>query len=194
MQQIGAAEPLLVWDTMLEWGDKLHLTAARSMAHIGALVIDDIHGRLAHTFRVGYCGPVTAAHFEAFCRLAWVWLRSRRGNVLVVEELADVTAPGKAPAAWGEIVRKNRRAGGRVYALTQRPAESDKTIVGNAAVLHAGRMNTARDRKWMAECLDVPAGEVAKLKDLDYIERDMRTHELRRGVIRFAAKTRTSPH
>ncbi len=73
-----------------------------------------------------------------------------------------------------------------MYALTQRPAESDKTILGNCALIHCGRMNTQRDRKYMAECLDVPIADVAALRDLEHLERDMRTHELRRGVVRFS--------
>jgi hypothetical protein len=104
-----------------------------------ALVVADL--RAPGAFRVGYIGAVTPKHFQIFCKLAWVWLRAAAG-VLVVEELSDVTNPAKAPPAWGAICRKHRHAlGSTVYALTQRPAESDKTILGNAELIHAGRMN-----------------------------------------------------
>lgn len=176
---------MLVWDITGEWSSRLNLVPVRSIAELGELVIADVRGTRAQTFRVGYIGPLTEKHFDAFCRLAWVWIRSRRGNVLVVDELSDVTSPGKAPAAWGEIVRKNRFRGGVVYALTQRPAESDKTILGNCALIHCGRMNTRRDRAYMADCLDVPLEDVTALQDLEYLERDMRTHLVRRGRVQF---------
>lgn len=189
LRQIPAGAPVLVWDCTTEWGGRLNLIVCRSAQHLAELIIADMRGELTYPFRVGCSWPVTAEHFEAFCKLAWVWIRSRRGNHLVIEELADVTSPAKAPAAWGEICRKNRYRGGRVFALTQRPAESDKTILGNCAVIHCGRMNTARDRRYMAECLDVPLEDVTGLQDLEYIERDMRTHAVRRGVVQFTRQT-----
>jgi hypothetical protein len=155
----------------------------RTIAQLGALIVRDIDR--PGPFRYGYVGPVTAGHFTTFCQLAWAWMRAAPAGVLVVEELADVTTPGKAPAGWGEIARKHRHANGRVYALTQRPAESDKTIVGCAAVLHTGFMNTARDRKYMADCLDIPLAEVTNLARLHWVERNMRTRELTRGAVTF---------
>ncbi len=146
-------------------------------------MLADIRGEHVGVMRVAYVGPVDAEHFETFCRLAWVWIRVRRGNHLVVEELSDVTSPGKAPRSWGEICRKNRYEGGRVFAITQRPAESDKTILGNVALIHCGRMNTGRDRRYMAEILDVDLQDLEQLQDLDYIHRDMRTHEVKRGRV-----------
>jgi hypothetical protein len=109
--------------------------------------------------------------FDAFCRLAWVWVRVAPG-VLVIEELADVTSPGKAPPAWGEIVRKGLRYGPHIYALTQRPAESDKTVIGNASVIHCHRMARSMDRAYMARELDIAQDQLDALKPLDFIERD----------------------
>ncbi len=187
IRAIPARAPLLAWDATGEISQRLVLYPTRSFQELSESIISDIRGGRPCPMRVGYVGPVTPEHFEAFCKLAWVWIRSRRGNTLLVDELADVTSPGKAPAAWGEICRKNRFRGGIVYALTQRPAESDKTILGNCALIHCGRQNTTRDRKYVAEVLDVPVEEVKALQDLQYIERDMRTHQLRRGVVQFTA-------
>jgi len=183
MQQCGHAPRLLVWDTMGEWSQKLRLTRVRSIAELHKLIIADLRAP-ASSFRVGYCGPITKEHFEAFCKLAWVWLRAAIGT-LVVEELSDVTSPGKAPPAWGDIVRKHGHTGAHVYALTQRPAESDKTIIGNAAVIHGGLQSFESDRRYMARCLDVPVAQVAQLAQLQFIERDMRTRELRTGTVNF---------
>jgi hypothetical protein len=122
--------------------------------------------------------------FDAFCRLAWVWIRAARG-ALVIEELASVTTPGKAPPAWGDIVRAGLRYGPSLYALTQRPSESDKTVMGNATVIHSHAMARANDRRYMAAELDTDPAELAKLRPLEWVERDRRTGELRRGKVRF---------
>lgn len=182
IQQCGAAPRLLVWDTMGEWSERLRLKRAGSIADLHRLIVADLPRGAG--FRVGYTGPITREHFEAFCRLAWVWLRAHVG-VLVIEELSDVTTPGKAPAAWGEIVRKGRHVGATVYALTQNPAESDKTIANNAAVLHCGMLAFHRAREYMAHFLDVPLQDVAGLQQLEWIERDMRSRELRTGRVTF---------
>jgi hypothetical protein len=154
---------------------------------LAQLVVADLHGagETPGPLRVSYVGPVDERHFELFCGLAWVWLRGPNGanNTLVVEELSDVTSPGKAPRSWGAIARKDRYEGGYVIAITQRPAESDKTILGNCALIHCGRMNTHRDRKYMAEILDVGVDQVEALQDLEYLHRDMRTHQVTRGRV-----------
>lgn len=184
MQQIAAPDPLLVWDSADEWWRKMDLAPVRSLDMLRQLIIGRLQGNL-ESFRVAYTGPVSAKHFAVFCGLAWVWLRAT-GGVLVVEELADVTSPGKAPRGWGEIVRKHRHArGSRTFALTQAPAESDKTIVRNATVVHTGRMNRDEDRDYMARNIGVPVGEIAGLADLHYIERNMRTHAITRGRVSF---------
>ena len=181
MQQCARDARLLVWDALGEWCRRAHLTNTARLSELANMVA---RSGSAPRFRVAYTGPVTREHFATFCAIAWAWLRARPGT-LVVEELADVTSPGKAPTEWGEIVRKGRHTGAQVYALTQRPAESDKTILGNAALIHAGLCSSERDRVYIARCLDVPEGEVRALRQLQWIERDMRSRELRRGVVKF---------
>jgi hypothetical protein len=180
MRQVERAPRLLVWDALGEWARAQRVQfAAMTLSCLGQEI-----KRASKHQSIAYCGPVSREHFAVFCKLAWLWLRMGQGT-LVVEELADVTTPGKAPQAWGEICRKGRHVGAAVYAITQRPAESDKTIVGNAAAIHTGLMAFPRDRAYMAECLDVPAAEVAALQPLQWIERDMRTRKLTRGRVTF---------
>ncbi len=185
VRQIPAGARVLVWDATGEWSGALRLESVRELRTLSELIAGDIRGEYG-SFRVAYVGPVTPEHFEAFCRMAWAWLRAGRGRHLVVEELADVTSPGKAPPAWGEICRKGRFRGAFVWAITQRPAESDKTILGNCAQIHCGRLNTPNDRKYMAGVLDVSLEDVTALRDLEYIDRDMRGHTIQRGVIHFS--------
>lgn len=185
-QQCEGAERLLVWDSVGEWSRDRLVTPVRSLQQLHQLITADLASPGA--FRYGYTGPVNAKTFNTFCKLAFVWMKAAPGGVLVVEELADVSSPGKAPQGWGEIVRKGRHYSGRIYGLTQRPAESDKTLAGNADVIHCGRLSFPTDRKTLAEYLDVDVEQITALPSLHYIERDMRSRDLYLGVLSFSGK------
>jgi len=182
-QQCEAAPRQLVWDSVHEWSRDRLVRPVRTLTQLHELVVADL--RAPGPFRYGYTGPVNDKTFHTFCKLAFVWMKASTDGTLVVEELADVTSPAKAPEGWGEIIRKGRHYGGRIYALTQRPAESDKTIAGNADVIHTGRLSFPRDRKTMAEYLDVPVEDITALESLHWIERDMRDRRLTHGVLSF---------
>lgn len=178
-QQVARAGRLFVWDSVGEWADRYDCERVTSLHDLAEYARPP-----AQPGRVAFYG--SPPQFEAWCRLAWVWLRVARG-VLVVEELADVTHPGKAPLAWGEIVRKGLRYGVDVYALTQRPSESDKSSIGNASVIHSHRMARDQDRRYIAAELGVTAEEVEALRPLQWIERDS-AGLVRRGAVKFARK------
>jgi hypothetical protein len=176
------------------------VTPVESIAALHPLIKADVVN--PGPFRYGYTGPAyrewvdekgrthRVSYFPAFCKLAFVWMKAAPRGVLVVEELADVTSPGKAPQGWGDIIRKGRHYSGSIYGLTQRPSESDKTLAGNADVIHCGRLSFPTDRKTLAEYLDVPVDQVTALPSLHWIERDMRTRELRTGVLSFSGSRR----
>jgi hypothetical protein len=177
-QRVKRTRSLLVWDIKQgEWGTRYGCARVSTLAELRELVKSPRPARLAFFNPVGM-----VSMFDAFCRLAWVWLRLT-GGTLIAEETASVTSPGKAPEAWGDICRQAMGFGCDVYAITQRPAESDKTALGNALLVHCGMMGTPRDRVTMADYLDVDQADVGKLKPLEYIERDRRTHEVRRGRV-----------
>lgn len=185
-REVPREAELLVWDAKLEWSGKFkRCVAIHSLRDLHEWVTTGAV-RGARFTSAAYVGPMSRDHFITFCKLAWVWLRIKKRRWLVVEELADVTNPGKAPAAWGEILRKSRDPWqSNVIALTQRPAESDSTIAGNCAVIHSGFQSFPRDRKTISEYLDVPLAQVVALASCEYIERNMRTRELRTGVLKF---------
>lgn len=179
-QQVQRARRMLVWDGKgIDWG-----------ADQGCVVVDDpLHLRrliFGPAARISYRVPATPKNFELFCRMAWAWGRYKPG-VLIVDEIADVTTPAKAPVAWGEIARKGRAFGLDVYVTTQRPQEADKTTQGNAAIFHCGRMSDADDQRYVARRL-LGSGEhesaVAALGPMEWIERDARTMTVTRGVTR----------
>lgn len=165
-EQVKACKRLLVWDYKGEWHLKYRCRRVRSWRELSEWVKSTAPpARLA--FHIDF---MDAAAFDVFCRYAWLWVRQAEGT-LIVEETASVTSPGKAPRHWGEILRMGLGYGCNVFALTQRPAESDKTALGNASIVHCHRMGTSGDRKYMASLLDVPVRQVQALRPRDWIER-----------------------
>lgn len=156
-----------MWDYKGEWSIKYRCRRVHSFRELSLAVKST-----APPARLAFHVPMMkdAAKFDLFCSFAWLWLRQGEGT-LIVEETASVTSPGKAPAWWGEILRMGLGYGCNVFALTQRPAESDKTALGNASIVHCHRMGTTDDRKYMANLLDVPLSQVQALKPREWIER-----------------------
>jgi hypothetical protein len=163
MQAVAKALRCLVWDVRGEWLSK-GFTCVKSLSSLAKLLRecgDDQH-------RFAYWGAL--GDFDGFCELAYVW-GMLWPAAIVVDELADVTNPGKAPPGWGQLIRKGLYYGNHIYAITQRPAESDKTVWGNASVLRCYHMVSPNDQDYMGSRLVVPSTEIALLKPLEYLER-----------------------
>lgn len=135
--------------------------------------------------------PRALNQFEFFCKVAWVFARQPGHKAVCVEELADVTTPAKAPEGWGILVRRGLKYDCDIYAITQRPAESDKTIMGNASIIHCCRLQRVADRKYMAAEMDIPLKEIDTIQGnpetgvYEYVERDMRTRATTRKRLNF---------
>jgi len=121
------------------------------------------------------------ARFDWFCRVAWAL-----GELtLVVDELADVTGPNRAPSIWKTITRKGKHERLACFAASQRPAEVDKTFLGNCTFIHCGRLNDEAAVLTMKKVLGVTSEEIVGLRDLEFIERNMVTGAVRRGTLKF---------
>ncbi len=127
--------------------------------------------------------------FAAFCALAW-----REGNlVMFVDELAEVTKANKAPPEWRKCVNVGRNYdGGRkalsIIGASQRPSEVDKSFIGNADVVHCGRLGYVSDAKLFAGMWGIDYAELANLPDLDWIEKRADSPGVLRGRLTFAKK------
>lgn len=180
--KVRKSRRLLVWDGKgIDWGARDGCTIVTSLAELKRIAVTKGPGR--YSVRLA----VNRANFAAFCRLAWVWGRIKPGDI-VVDEIADVTTPAKAPDDWGAIARKVRAFGTNVYVTTQRPQECDKTAQGNAMLFHCGLMSDADDQAYVAKRLlggMVPLAQVAALGPLEYFERDVRTRTIKRGKVEF---------
>ncbi len=175
-KRIAKQKNVLVWDVKGEFGKKFRCRPV-SRAEL-AKIATGAPGRYSFT------APATPDHFDFFCRCAWLWLRSHATKnsrvCLLVDELADVTSPGKAPQAWGEIIRKGLEHDPYILALTQSPHESDKTSLRNATIVRCHSLAWPNDRKTMAQFLDVHIDQVKALNfdRKEFLERDLRTQSL----------------
>lgn len=176
-QGLAAKMParLLVWDPQGEYS-----AFGRTYVDRAALLADVRAAKsFAAIYQPGDRISLYAKRFAWFCRLAYALGRLS----FVVEELADVTTPSRAPDAWSVITRKGRHKALSVYATTQRPASVDKDFFGQCTLVHCGRLTYAGDLATMSGVLGVSRDQIAGLGDLAYIERDIRTGERREGVL-----------
>jgi hypothetical protein len=150
------APRVLVWDPKAEYHE---LTRIRDLpAWLNVCLNTRVDSRAA------YVPGSPRREFSLFCDLAWHYCRfAAPGSILVVDELADVSHAGKAPDSWGTILRQGLGYGVDIYAITQRPQESDKTSMGNASALVCCRLARADDRRYMANELDVPVSAIQGL-------------------------------
>lgn len=101
--------------------------------------------------------------------------------VFVAEEIADVTSVSKAGEHWGALVRRGRKYGVKIFAVSQRPSEADKTIFTQVNKLRTGRLDGEGDQKRVAHNMGVPAETVMNLQPLDFLELNRKTGELCAG-------------
>lgn len=169
-QQIADASRLLIWDIRGEYigKDDFGWPGCEKIESIPALA-----RRLKETAtgkaRIAYWGDLK--DFDAWAKLAYLWGQYWPA-VIVGEEIADVTNPGKAPDGWGQLIRKGLYYGNHIYAITQRPAEADKTVWGNASLIHAHGLVLPTDVDYMSRVLGVPGERLRDLEPLDYLERE----------------------
>jgi hypothetical protein len=165
MRRVQSAARLLVWDAHLQYSS-CGCTPIATIAELARACSTRESAQLA------YIGPNDLEHFHKFCRIALCWLKLAIITT-VVEELADVSEPGKARGAWGEFIRWNRKLGGRLYTITQHPAETDKTILRNCQRIICHALEGEDDEKYMAKRLRVEPEVIAGLDigKLEHLER-----------------------
>jgi len=178
-QQLKRHRPgrLLIWDPQAEY--QAHGRTFTDRAAM-AEAITKGRGAFRCIYSPGDRATLYPARFDWFCRLAYAL-----GNLtLIVEELADVTTPQRAPDAWSVITRKGRHKGLRIVAASQRPAGVDKDFFGNCTLIHCGRLVFDNDVRTMERVLARPDADLMKLSPLAYIERNMATGECRTGTVK----------
>lgn len=180
-EQIKAAPRVLVWDVKDEYARPFCKTKqqpdrtkikrgwviTRTKAELlKALKSNNGKFKICHSVK----GADLKGEFDYWARCAYTF-GMRFEMDIVAEELSDVTSPGKAPPGWGMVCRKILGYGCNVWAITQRPAESDKTAIGNNSMIHCGRLSRAKDRKYMADEMDINQADINVLKPREWVEK-----------------------
>lgn len=184
-------ERLLIFDPEGEYDGWGHLCGSVEL-------VDRLKtGLSTRGFRLRYMPPLAnrIAAFDKFCSIALFTAERCGGCVVVVDELAEVTSSGKAINGWGALVRTGRKRGIELVACSIRPAEIDKTFWSQCTYVRSGRLTFGPDLARMASVLGCEPEQLARLRDLDYLERDIQGQtEAETGTIRPAGRSkRTTP-
>ena len=160
-EMITKAQRVIVFDPDDEYSELKGFLRVEKASELAAL----LKANQAKSLKVAFVAEgVKAFEFWANCAFAW------RNCIAVAEEIADVTTPAKAPPAWGRLIRRGRKYGIQICAVTQRPAEADKTILCNAAVIRTCALGRDADRQAIAKEINAKVDDITQLKPLDWIE------------------------
>lgn len=159
--QINNAPRLVVFDPDDEYGNVQNIVTVTSAAK----AIEMMQKNRTSALRVRVVAGGQAV-FEALNAAVFAWTNCS----YVAEEIADVTRIGKAPPQWGQLLRRGRKRAVKIYAVTQRPSEADKTALTQASMVRTGLLGREADRKALADDMDVPLDLMRKLAPLDFIE------------------------
>ena len=179
--QTRDAVRLLIWDIRGEYIAKDEhgwpgCERIESIPHLAKRLRETRTGKA----RLAYFGNVE--DFNAWAEMAYLW-GMYWPAVIIGEEISDVTHPGKAPPGWGQLIRKGLYYGNHIYAVTQRPVESDKTVWGNASMIHCHACVMDTDADYMARKLGCEPSELMHMEKLHYIERESGSKTLKRGKL-----------
>ena len=175
-----APSRLAVWDLMQEYTD------LQTFDKLGEAIRAMREPRFRIAFHPSRDDAERERQFDFWCRA----LLAAGKLTAVVEELAFVTKPMKAPSGWREMVLLGRHPKHQLYIIgtSQRPASIDKDFLSNCDLVHAGRLAYKPDAEKAAMVLGVPFEDILRLADLAYIERSAGVGEATRGELSFAPK------
>ena len=165
----------LIWDPDDEYGDIPNIRTCKKASQVIELMS-------AGDARIRFVPQAMDSKtlekcFEFMSLAAFIWTQC----LYVGEELADVTTPSKAANGWGTVLRRGRKRGVKVMGVSQRPAESDKTIFTQAKTIRCGRLDGEGDIARIAANMRVPKEMISQLGELQYLELDRPTGVLKAG-------------
>lgn len=180
VKEVGRAPRAFAWDVEDQWSKLPGWKRIVKAADLAAAAATPGHGRYAFVAS----GDLFKL-FDFWAKAVFLAADKHGPLVAVAEELADVSSPGKAPAAWGILLRRGLKRGATIYAVSQRWAEADKTALGNASEFVIFRQSSADDVKYLARKTRVPAEEIDSLKPLEFVRYDAHLQTHFRGKLRF---------
>lgn len=187
LQQIAAMKParLMVWDFK---SDHMLNGLGQGFASWPEFVKACTRPQFAARYLVNQDLDL-AQQFDGFCALAW-----REGNLMMfVDELAEVTKANKAPPMWRKCINvgrsyENGTKSISIIGASQRPSEVDKSFIGNADILHFGRLGNMAEAKTFGRQMGISDTELSTMPNLHWVERRASSPVLERGVLSFGNK------
>lgn len=168
---------VLVFDIEAQWCERAGFRAITSRAELVKAVQKSGAAKLAYIPN----GHDLKGEFEFWAECAYFWGRWRGECAIVGEELADVSTPAKAPPYWGMLCRRGMKRSITIFAISQRWAEADKTVMGNASEFVAFIQATADDAEYMAKKTRIPLDDINNLKAYEWIKYDKESRKLTKG-------------
>ena len=180
IEQVKNRRRVIVWDVE---GEFKKLRGFVAVSSIPAL-LETVKKAGVKPCRIAY-QPNNTREFSDWSKIALAWGRAVGDVAAVAEETSDVTTPGKAPDGWGQLIRKGMKRGIDIFAISQRPAESDKTALGNAKYIISFYLNRPRDREYIAAEMGCNPEQIEQLEKLHYLKKDVDNRKLIKGQIQF---------
>lgn len=167
---------LAIWDYKREYQGYADLVTENLRDAV--LAMKNPQFRIA--FRPSFNDKLRAQQFDVFCKAVW----QAKNVKCLVEELAMVTTPQRAPEGWKQLTCTGRSEGITIIGMSQRPAQVDKDFFDNCTELHCGFLAGKRSRQVMAEEMGVEEGDIRGLESLQYIHKNLRTKEIKMGRVK----------
>ncbi len=156
----------VAWDPDGEWGKMPGWVQVHDLRDIAKALTKPGGAKVAFQPPMFYPREL----FEDFCRVCFALgdFYARRGVPLgvVLEEVADVSNPGKATASLGAILRRGLKRYMFIYPVSQRWAEADKTALGNATDFILCSMSP-EDAIYMAKKTGIPVEQLRELRKIE---------------------------
>lgn len=147
---IAQCHRVLLWDPEHDHYALHCQTRAEFVRTVKAALVSGKKFRIAYEPHI-----VTPEEFDWWCSIVWAVLDGDHDTAVIVEEIADVVKAGSAPINWGFLTRKGRKYGLRLFPVSQRPQQVDKTTVGQCPYKFAGALETDTDRKAVASIMSL---------------------------------------
>ncbi|HWP19768.1 MAG TPA: hypothetical protein VNO84_11615 [Burkholderiaceae bacterium] len=174
---------LIAWDFKAEYGE--FAKQAPTLDAVRRAMIAAGNGPLRMRYVPRGAGEkALRAEFEALCELVYAFGHC----TFIAEELANVTTPGWAPAAWRKMTTSGRHEAVHIIGATQSPALVDKSFLGNCTLIHCCALREHLHRVAVARSMDIDPGRIAALVKLQWIEKDFDTGEVRDGWVTVPGK------
>lgn len=170
---------LIIWDFKNEYEEFAPI--ARTLGEVrSAMLKAGANGPLRLRFKPSAIDDKGfRKQFETLCSLVQAWGHC----TFIAEELSNVTMPSWAPPAWRMMTTGGRHEGIHIVGTSQNPASIDKQFLSNCTLIHVGQLHEWAHRRAVEKSMDVHEGDLADLRQFQYVQKIRKTGEFATGVV-----------